>query len=183
MENLIEVDGLSELEPELTTADVNQILLAMGQRDKTIAERKVKFDEEVAFAQLLLAEAKKNFNADTEDARNERNSLAAQLESYYAKHPPMNGRKFLKFAGGQFGYNDGQTKYFFNDAEVKDNPEFLAFVQEHYPEFIKLKPSVDWSAFKKKLAVDGETVSYADTGEIVSGLRAQRTFSAKPITL
>ena len=65
MEAMIEVGGLSELEPELTIAQVNQILLAMGQRDKAIAERKEKCDEEIAFAKELMTNAKDNFNADT----------------------------------------------------------------------------------------------------------------------
>ena len=180
MDAMIEVGGLDELKPELTTADVNRLLLEIRDNNKKIDERKVKCDEEVAFAKELMTNAKDNFNADTFRERETIDYLTGQLELYYEDHQPTRG-KFIKFAAGSIGYNDGQTKYFYGEAEAKDNPEFLRYVEEHYPQFVKLTPSVDWSALKKQLAHDGEQVTFKETGEVIAGLRAQRTFAVKTV--
>lgn len=180
MEAMIEVGGLSELEPELTIAQVNQILLAMGQRDKAIAERKEKCDEEIAFAKELMTNAKDNFNADTYRERETIDYLTGQLELYYEGHPPTRG-KFIKFSAGSIGYSDNQTKYFYGYSEAKDSPEFLRYVEKHYPEFVKRTPSVDWSALKKQIVHDGEQVTFKETGEVIAGLRAKKTFAIKTI--
>ena len=180
MEAMIEVGGLSELEPELTTADVNRRLLEIRENRKKIAQRKEKCDEEIAFAKELMTNAKDNFNADTYRERETIDYLTGQLEIYYEGHRPTRG-KFIKFSAGSIGYSDNQTKYFYGDAEAKDSPEFLRYVEKHYPQFVKLTPSVDWSALKKQIVHDGEQVTFKETGEVIAGLRAKKTFAIKTI--
>lgn len=178
MSAMIEVSGLSELETELTTADINRLLLTIRDNKKKIAQRKEKCDEEIAFAKELMTNAKDNFDTDTTRERETIEYLSGQLELYYEGHPPTRG-KFMKFAAGAIGYSDNQTKYFYGDAEAKDSKEFLRYVEEHYPQFVKLAPSVDWSELKKHITHDGGQVAFKETGEVIAGLRAQKTFSVK----
>lgn len=162
---------------DLTVADVENILLQIHNHEQTIAAEKIKCDQSVAFFKSRIDEAKNIFEQETTDARQEIEFLKAKLERYFNDNPPAK-TKSLKFAGGSFGYNKAQTKFFLNGNELNaDNKDLLALVGG---DFIKTKAYVDWAKFKAQLAFDNpDEVFRSDTGELVDGLRAQKIFSVK----
>ena len=162
---------------QLSVADVEGILLKIHGLEQDIAVEKNKCDQSVAFFKARIDEAKNIFEQDTKDLQDSIAILKAKLERYFNDNPPTK-TKSLKFAGGSFGYNKAQTKYFLNGIELNaDNKDLLAIVDKDY---VKTKTYVDWAKFKTKLTFDKpDEVFIADTGELVEGLRAQRVFAVK----
>lgn len=162
---------------QLSIADVENILLRIHDIEQDIAAEKDKCDQSVAFFKARIDEAKNIFEQVTKDAQDTLAILKAKLERYFNDNPPTK-TKSLKFAGGSFGYNKAQTKYFLNGVELNaDNKDLLAIVDKDY---VKTKTYVDWAKFKTKLTfMKPDEVFISDTGELVEGLRAQRVFSVK----
>ena len=169
------------VEEDFSVTDVEAILLKIHTCERNIAKEKEKCDQTVAFYQRFVDNAKANFDAATKGDRTEIELLKRQLQIYFDANPPK-GRKSLKFAGGSFGYNKAQTKYFFNGAELNsDNKDFLKLcTRSEFARFVKVKEYLDWAALKKSLDFnDEDAVVFADTGEVIDGLRAQKYFAVK----
>ena len=165
---------------QLTTSDIEALLINIHNRQKLIDAAAAKRDEQINYFRSLIDSAKNNFDEVAKPVRADIEILKHQLEKFYQDNPPVKG-KSLKFAAGSFGFNKAQTKFYLNGAELNaDNPELLAFVKRGYPHYVKQKEYVDWSALKRNLiADDPDNVIIADTGEVVDGLRAQKTFYVK----
>lgn len=170
-----------ELEAEsLSVADVEKILLDIHDCEQEIAHAAEIRDQSVDFYRQRIDRAKKNFDDETESARDHIASLSFTLEKYFRNNPPPKGRKSLNFAGGRFGYNKASTKFFKDGDELNaDNPALLEFVKQAHPEFVKVKEYVDWAAFKAAIDFDAETVFFRETGEILDGVRARKKFVVK----
>lgn len=162
---------------QLSVAEVEEILLKIHDTEQFIAAEKNKCDQSIAFFKARIDEAKNIFEQDTKDLQNSVAILKSKLERYYNDNPPTK-TKSLKFAGGSFGYNKAQTKYFLNGNELNaDNKDLLAIVDKEY---VKTKTYVDWAKLKSKLTFNTpDEVFISDTGELVEGLRAQRVFAVK----
>lgn len=170
-------------EEEFSVTDIEAILLKIHSFENHIAEEKAKHDQTVTFYQRFIDNAKTNFDNATKDDRAEIELLKHKLQVYFDANPPK-GRKSLKFAGGSFGYNKAQTKFFFNGNELNaDNKDFLKLcTRPEFARFAKVKEYLDWAALKKSLEFnDEDAVVFADTGEIIDGLRAQKSFSVKTL--
>ena len=168
---------------KLTVEEINATLLKIRQHEQVIADAKAKRDKSVAYFQQFIDNADHIFELETREDAVEIELLKQKLKSYFDTCPPT-GRKSYKFAAGSFGYNRAQTKYFFNGTEVNaGNQEFARFcVESGRTQFIKVKEYLDWAAVKKSLDFDDpNTVVFADTGEIVDGLRAEKIFSVKTL--
>ena len=57
----------------------------------------------------------------------------------------------------------------------RDDASLLVWAKEHAPEFVKSTESVLWGEIKPFLVVDGDTVVYSETGEIVDALTVETT--------
>lgn len=168
---------------KLTVEEINATLLKIRQHEQAIAEAKSKRDQSVAYFKQLIANADHIFEIETKEDTVAIELLKQQLKSYFDANPPV-GRKSLQFATGSFGYNKAQTEYFFNGTKVNaDNKDFARFcVESGRSQFIKVKEYLDWAAVKKSLDFDDpNAVVFADTGEIVDGLRAEKIFSVKTL--
>lgn len=165
------------IDNQLSTADVNNILIDIHKLEDAIAVEKNKCDQSIAYLKSCIEEAKNIFETDTKDAQEQIAILKSKLERYFNANPPTK-TKLHRFACGSFGYNKAQTKYFLNGNELNaDNKDLLAIVDKDY---VKTKTYVDWAKFKTKLTFDKpDEVFIADTGELVAGLRAQRVFAVK----
>ena len=165
---------------QLTTSDIEALLINIRNRQQLIDAAAAKRDEQINYFRSLIDSAKKNFDEVAQPVRADIEILKHQLENFYQDNPPLKG-KSLKFAAGSFGYNKAQTKFYLNGSELNaDNQELLAFVKRDYPEFLKQKEYVDWAGFKKNLiADDPDNVIISNTGEVVAGLRAQKSFYVK----
>ena len=168
------------MENLMTVADVEEILQQIHDIDTEIAIETSKRDQSIAFHRMKIERAKDICDTATADARLKRAELAFQLEKYFNDNPPTK-TKTLKFSGGSFGYLKSSTKYFFNGEEVNsDNKNLidLAKNQNRY-EFVKTKEILDWAKLKSSIDFDGDKVFFTDTGEVIDGLRAQKSFSVK----
>ena len=165
---------------DLSFADVENILLQIKQCENRIALEKDKCDQSVSFYQQFIANAKKIFDDATKDDRLQIDFLKSKLQRYFNANPPTN-RKSLKFAAGSFGYNKASTKFFLNGLECNaDNKALLSLCQNDFKNFCQVKQYVDWASLKKNLDFDEPDLVYLkDTGEVISGLRAERVFSVK----
>ena len=169
------------IDNQLSTADIEQILLNIRLHEQHIATEQARFNETAAFYQQFIDKAKVNFDEATADDRAEIELLKARLQRDFDANPPT-GRKSRKYAGGSFGYKKNSTKFFFNGVEVDANNKGLTrFCADNgYSQFIKVKEYLDWAGLKKNLDFDTpDTVTIATTGEVVDGLRAQKVFSVQ----
>ena len=169
---------------KISTADINTILLKIHQHELNIANAKAKRDEEIAYFQKFIDNAKQNYDIDIAEDVYHIGELKKVLQAYFDANPPV-GRKNHKFAAGSFGYNKAQTKFFFNGNEANaNNPEFVNYCccVNGLPQFIKVKEYLDWANLKKSLdADDNGNVYLASTGELIHELRAQKVFSVKTV--
>lgn len=168
------------MENLMTVADVEDILQQIHDIDAEISIETSKRDQSVAFHRMKIERAKEICDIDTADARLKRADLACQLERYFNDNPPTK-TKTLRFSGGSFGYLKSSTKFFFNGEEVNsDNKNMLDFAKsQNRHEFVKVKEILDWAKLKNAIDFDGDKVFFTDTGEIIDGLRAQKSFSVK----
>lgn len=167
----------------LSDNDINAILLKIGEHEQHINAEKDKLNNAVAYFKKFIDNAKDIFESETRDDNLHIEALKLKLQRYYDANPPK-GRKSHKFAGGSFGYNKAQTKYFFNGGEVNaDNDALVKFCYSNgLPEFVKTKEYLDWASLKKNLDFDNpDVVVLSATGEVIDGLRAQKIFSVKTL--
>lgn len=167
----------------LSVEEINSTLLKIHQHKQHIAEAKDKRDQSVAYFRQFIDNANHVFELETREDSVEIELLKQKLKAHFDAAPPA-GRKSYKFAAGSFGYNRAQTKYYFNGTELNaDNKEFARFcVESGRTQFIKVKEYLDWAAVKKSLDFDDpDAVIFADTGELVDGLRAEEFFSVKTL--
>lgn len=77
-------------------------------------------------------------------------------------------KRSLTLPVGTIGFRKGQPKFEVNE------PELLAYVKENAVSYVKIKESVDWSNFKKDMALQADPEGRAITrdGEIVPGVAA-----------
>lgn len=167
----------------LSDNDINAILLKISEREQHINAEKEKLNKAVTYFKKFIDNAKEIFDSETKEDNAIIEELKLKLQRYYDANPPK-GRKSHKFAGGSFGYNKAQTKYFFNGGEVNaDNDELVKFCYSNgLPEFVKTKKYLDWAGLKKNLDFDDpDVVVFSATGEVIDGLRAQKVFSVKTL--
>jgi len=166
---------------EITTvAQVEETLLKIHDLQKFIDSAEAKRDQSINFLRLRIEDAKSACDNETAYAREEIEALKTPLEDYFKQNPPTGKRKSLKFACGSFGYRKASTKFFFDGHELNaDNADLLAFAKTSRPEFVKVKESVDWAKLKDTLDFDDENVFFTDTGELFTGVKAQKTFFVK----
>lgn len=157
----------------MTTPEVEEILQQINDLQLDIAASETKRDESIAFHQNKIEHAKRIFELDTYEPRQEIFRLQLALEEHFKANPPKKG-KSLKYSGGSFGYRKQNARFFFNGEEVAaDNPAVVAFVKTFYTDFIKVKEFVDWANFKNALTADDSGVYFKDTGELLDGFSAK----------
>ena len=165
-----------------SVTDIERILVDIKAHELNIDDAKQIHDQAVEYFQSLIANADKIFDDATKDDREEIAILTEKLRQYFDENPPQ-GRKSHKFAAGSFGYNKASTKFFLNGVEVNaNNQELLDICRNTHDgkNFIKVKETLNWAALKKALNFDDpNNIFLEDTGEIINGLRAQRTFTVK----
>lgn len=153
--------------------DIEQKLLAIREREKTIHDAAVKRDQSILFYRRCIAEAHDVYRKDTADDRYQLENLMRQLKTYCDENPPTKGKSH-KFAGGKFGYGKQPPK-FFVDGQLADakNPALLDYVKGNCPQFVKLKESVDWETLKKNIYVEDDMAYLQSTGEVIPEMKVQ----------
>jgi len=77
-------------------------------------------------------------------------------------------KKSLSLPGGKIALRARQPKL-----NIENEEHLLDFLRGHYPDLVKVKESVNLSALKKAVALDGQTVVLADTGEVLQDVWAE----------
>ena len=102
--------------------------------------------------------------------------MTETLRRYAADNLPE-GRKSLSLPTGKLKFHKQEPKFY--DAENRElsskNKSLLTLVKSTLPQFVKVtqEESVAWNSLKKNLAIDGDKVYFAETGELLEGLRVQ----------
>ena len=166
------------MEEFISDIEAEELLNQIIEHEKTIQEAQEKRDNFIAHYQSKIAEAMRICDAETKDAEIAINILTEQLRQYAEINLPKN-RKSVKLPSGTLSFGKQSPRFFFDDLKEANaqNERLIKFVKHNAYQFLKVKTeeSVDWQGFKSKLIVDddGTNVYYAETGEIIDGLRAQ----------
>ena len=148
---------------------IEQIAAFEAQIKKAEEER----DEFIKHYQEKIERAKEICERATVAPRQEIAALTEALRQYAETNLPE-GRKSIALPSGVLSFHKQQPKFFFDNQEANSkNKALLDWAKYAAPDCVKFTPFVDWSALKPKLKIDGEDVFFADTGEQVSGLRAE----------
>ena len=161
---------------ELTKIEADELLEQIKNLESDIKAAEDERDEFKARYEQKISVAEHICEIATKEAR-EKIALITERLRRFAEVNVTEKRRSIPLPTGTLSFRKQQPKFFFDDlkeASGKDE-RLIQFVKHNAHEFLKVKveESVDWLKFKGKLAIDGENVSYSDTGEIIEGLHAQ----------
>ena len=154
----VEVDALLEqiadLESIITTAQVERDALTARYRGKIEA------------AQFICEQKCKPL-------RTEIALLTEQLRRYAEAN--ITGKvRSAKFPSGTIAFRKQAPRYYFEDGEANaQSKSLLDFVKANGGKYLKIDESVDWANLKPRLKCIGDQVVYEETGEVISGMKAE----------
>ena len=96
--------------------------------------------------------------------------LKMLLRNYFEGVKPSTATKTqttYKLLAGKLVLKQQQPEF------VRDDKALVEWAEKSAPDFIKVAKSVNWADLKKATTLDGETVVYAETGEVVPGVVAK----------
>lgn len=161
------------MENDMTFAEVEETLAKIAEYNSTINACEQKRDAIIKHYQDKIAAAEQICESETAQARVEIALLTEKLRRYTENNLVGNKRSIL-FPSGRLAFRKQPTRFYFGEQEVSAKDErLLKFVKSDAPEYLKVNEYVDWATLRNKLTVDGDNVYFADTGELIDGLRGQ----------
>lgn len=158
---------------ELTKQDADEILEKIAEYEAEIAAAEKERDAFISRYQEKITRAQEICEESIRAPREEIALLTEQLRQYAAANV-TDKKRTIPLPSGTLSFRKQAPKYFFDGREATaDNPALLDFTKKFYCEYLKTKEYVDWSKFKAQLVIDGDNVLFAETGEVIDGLRAQ----------
>lgn len=187
MDTMIEVGGLSELEPELTKLDADELLEEIRQCEGRIKEAETERDEFKALYEKKIERANDICDKLTVEERNKISILTERLRQFAKTHVTDKLRS-VELPTGKLAFRKQPPKFFFDDLQEANGKDarLIDFVKHNAYDFLKVRvdESVDWAKFKSKLGIDDEgNVAFKETGELIQGLHAQTQPDKFTITL
>lgn len=161
---------------ELTKTQANDLLERIAEYNARIKAAEAERDEFIRHYEMKIQRAQELCEKATVGARQEIAVLTETLRRYAADNLPE-GRKSLLLPSGNLKFHKQEPKFY--DAENRElsskSKSLLTLVKSTLPQFVKVtqEESVAWNSLKKNLAIDGDKVYYAETGELLEGLRVQ----------
>lgn len=165
------------METEMTKIEADELLEQIAKQEAVIKAYETNRDDFVAHYEEKISHAKEICDKATQEARTEIALLTERLRRFAELHV-TDKKRSVALPSGTMSFRKQQPKIF--DDKLKEvngyNEWLIEFVRQVAPDMLKIKvtESVDWLQFKSKLTIDGDTVSFADTGEIITGLHAQQ---------
>ena len=160
---------------ELTKTQADDLLEQIDQYNAQIKAAEVERDEFKEHYQKKIAVAKNLCKLKCEPLRQDIAVLTETLRRYADNLPE--GRKSLPLPSGKLKFQKQEPKFYDVDNRklTGKSKALLEFVKSTLPQYVKItqEESVAWHSFKKNLAIDGDKVYYAETGELLEGLRGQ----------
>lgn len=163
------------MDKDLTLIEVEELLERMAAYQDQIKAAEAKRDTLVTHYQEKIQAAKTICDHETAQVRVEIALLTEQLRRYAANNL-ADGKKSIAFPTGKLSFRKQPTRFFFGDdmKEARSTDErLITFAKVSAPEFVKTTEYVAWDKLKPKLIVDGDNVYFAETGELIDGLRGQ----------
>lgn len=161
------------MENDMTFAEVEETLAKIAEYESAIRNCEQKRDAIINHYQNKIAKAEQICESETAQARVEIALLTEKLRRYTENNLVGNKRSIL-FPSGRLAFRKQPTRFYFGEQEVSAKDErLLKFVKSDAPEYLKVNEYVDWATLRNKLTVDGDNVYFADTGELIDGLRGQ----------
>ena len=138
---------------------VEIILEAEAERDRLI---------ELANAKIkAINDQKAQF---TDKCANNTSYLRMLLRNYFESVKPSTSTKTqetYKLVSGKLVLKRQAPEF------VRDDKVMVEWAESSAPDYIKVKKEINWADLKKATTLDGETVVYAETGEVVPGVVAK----------
>lgn len=161
------------MDNNMTIVEAEETLEKIAELEKVIRGNEQKRDALIAHYQDKIQAAETICDRDSAQARVEIALLTEQLKRY-AENNLAGNKKSIALPSGKLAFRKQPTRFFFDNEEVTARDErLIKFVKAGAPEFVKTTEYVAWDRLKPKLTVDGDNVYFADTGELISGLRGQ----------
>lgn len=138
---------------------VSKVMEAVAERDRLIA-----------IADAKIKELQDQKRAIAEKTDNATNYLTGKLFDYFQAVKPSTATKTqttYKLLSGALVLKKQQPEF------VRDDNAMIEWAKASAPSYIKVKESVDWAELKKQTMLDGETVVYSETGEVIPGIVAK----------
>lgn len=132
-----------------------------------LLEEKYKGYEDVVNESIAALEDSLNKEFDRYD--NERSFFLSKLQEYFETVDAKETKTQMtyKLPSGTLKVKKEQPVI------EKDDAALLQLLKKEYPELVKVREVPDWAEFKKKLAIEGNSILNKETGEIIEadGLR------------
>lgn len=157
----------------MNNLEADAILEKIAEHEAQIAAFEKERDAFISRYQEKISRAKEIYEESIRAPREEIALLTEQLRQYAAQLV-TDKKRSIPLPSGTLSFRKQSPKFFFDGREATaDNPALLDFARKFYGEYVKAKEYVDWAKFKGQLIIDGDNVMFAETGEIIDGLRAQ----------
>lgn len=161
------------MDNDMTFVEVEETLAKIAEYESAIRNCEQKRDVIIKHYQDKITAAEQICEGETAQSRAEIALLTEKLRRYTENNLVGNKRSLL-FPSGRLAFRKQPTRFFFGTQEVSAKDEqLLKFAKAGAPEFVKINEYVDWAKLRGKLTVDGDSVYFADTGELIEGLRGQ----------
>lgn len=97
------------------------------------------------------------------------NYFTTHLQMYFetVPHASTKTQETYKLLSGRLVLKRQQPEF------VRDEAVLVDWAKTNTPDLVQVKESVSWGELKKMVAVDGDKVVIAETGEVVPGVTAQ----------
>ena len=157
----------------LTAVEVDEILEAVGDYEKLIAIAESERDNLIARYNEKITAARDICEQKCQPLRAEIALLTEKLRRYAEAN--ITGKvRSAKFPSGTIAFRKQPPRYFCGDEEAgAQSKSLLAFVKANGGKYLKVAESVDWEHLKPRLKCIGDQVVYEETGEVISGMKAE----------
>lgn len=156
--------------------DADALLEQIAEYEKEISMAESERDEFIAHYQEKISRAQDICDKRCNEVKIAIAYLSEQLRSF-ASELVTDKKRSVNLPSGTLSFRKQSPKFFFDDAKevTADNSRLIELVKKSAPDYLKVKTveTADWAKFKAQLVIDGDSVYFKDTGELIDGLRAQ----------
>ena len=163
--SVIEMKIPAELEESFGITDDKKADWAIEKIFEAEAER----DRLIELANEKIKELTERKSKISDSCANETSYLKYLLRMYFesVETTSTKTQETYKLLSGKLVLKRQQPEF------VRDDKAMVEWAKSSAPNFIKVVESVNWADLKKATTLDGETVVYTETGEVVPGVVAK----------
>ena len=145
---------------EMTAVEVDDLLEQIADREAIIATAESERDALIARYRGKIEAAQAICEETCKPLRTEI-ALLTEVRS-------------AKFPSGTIAFRKQAPRYYFDNEEANaQSKSLLDFVKANGGKYLKIEESVDWANLKPRLQCIDNQVVYADTGEVITGMKAE----------